>query len=199
MLEELQSIRTKLKFQHGGTFQNALYLKMVATKETDVYNGFEHDHQRLHFKTIQDDVAAKWLQVYPRYTDLQIGNNTFTINLNLRYLLDIPDVIVCVNKHGNACPYCRKAVDLTGHHFINGCSKDIPQVTNTGSQFGAQFHATHDYVRHTLAGCCQHALSFCMEEPQHMFLDADSSKRPDVISEFTINNVFVRHALDLTL
>ena len=32
-----------------------------------------------------------------------------------------------------------------------------------------------------------------------MFLDAGSSKRPDIISEFTINNVFVRHALDLTI
>lgn len=196
----LHQIKTEMRQQHGGTFQNALYMKAVALKESEVYASLTDNNQRLHFKTIQDDTAAKWLQVYPKYTDLRITNSCYAINLNLRYFLEIPAISQCISSHNgsNSCPFCPTnsgKVDRTGHHFINGCARDVS--SNHGSQLRAHFHGTHDYVRHTLAGCCKHALTFCSEEPSNVMWD--TNKRPDIVSAFINGGVEVKHAVDLTI
>jgi len=161
----------------------------------------------LHFQSIQDDTAAKWLQVYPRYADLCIPNEYYSINLNVRYFMDIlPSISSCVNIRGAKCIYCSRhrkennEVDRTGHHFINGCSKDCDDFLQT-SKPGAHFHATHNHVRHVLYNCCKHSLSPCREEPKDIFIGVDASrKRPDVITSLSVKSVpYVDYAIDVTI
>ena len=102
-MEKLQAVKAEVKKDYGCTFQHALYLKRL--KGNDVVPGrveqvqamMDSDVKKLHFQSIQDATAAKWLQVYPRYADLCIPNEYYSINLNVRYFMDIPSISSCVN------------------------------------------------------------------------------------------------------
>ena len=83
---------------------------------------------------------------------------------------------------------------MTGHHFINGCTKDA--YTQTGFKTGAHCHVTHNYMRNQLYSCCKNAFAFSQEEPPNVFADL---KRPDIKASFTIKGKFVEHAVDITV
>jgi hypothetical protein len=88
-------------------------------------------------------------------------------------------------------------VDFTGHHFINGCSRDA--YTPNSSKAGAHCHVTHNYMRNQLFSCCKNAFAFSQEEPFNMFADQDLGLKPDIKASFSIKGKFVEHALDLTI
>lgn len=95
----------------------------------------------------------------------------------------------------------RNTVDKTGHHFINGCVRDSDNSLASSSKPRAHFHATHNFLRHTLFNCCKHSFSPAMEEPKHLFIGAaDSRKRPDIHVSLSVKSTpFVNFAVDLTI
>ena len=85
-----------------------------------------------------------------------------------------------INRH-DVCPFCAKDgcfIDLTGHHFVSGCMKDV--MGSNGKPLKAQRHSNHDFLRTTLYNRCKHAMTRAYEEPAGMFLDAVKKDRPDL-------------------
>ena len=193
LLDRISSIAKKA----DTTFQSELYMRRNADRESELELEFNlNPLMKCHYKSLINDTSGKWLQVFPRYKDLEISNSDFSIGFCFRYLLDIP----LIREDREHCPFCRKQgfnIDKKGHHFVSGCSRDV--VAANGANLKAQRHATHDHVRHALFSCCKHAMTYAMEEPANMFIDADNRTRPDLKVAFSKNMVTTTFALDLTI
>ncbi len=195
VVEELERLQRKAK-EADTTFQNELYLMKTADREAELELMFNESRLKMvHYKSLINETAGKWLQVFPRYKDLAISSEDYSIGLCFRYMLDIP-----VIRDRELCPYCRKRdvyIDRKGHHFATGCARDVEG--SNGATIKAQRHANHDFLRHSLYNICRHSMSYSVEEPRHLFIDADNRTRPDLLVAFNKNLVTTNYALDLTI
>ena len=140
-----------------------------------------------------------------------IPNVYYSINLNLRYFLDIPCISVRSpidnNRHDGKiyCPHCHvsnkspaNAIDKTGHHLINGCKRDTANGPSSNKSY-AQSHATHDSLRHVLYNCCQHALAYASREEPPKTVNGPRNKRVDIETSISVNNVLKKFSIDVTI
>lgn len=214
IVSALQTVKKAAVEKYRCTFQQALYVKKSVNREDDIIASFSGNNaaytqsirefklKTFHFKSLHCESSGKWLQVYPsNKEDMKMSNREFSINLNFRYLLDIPCISQCiVYRSETQCPYCHQrnkqaTVDKTGHHFICGCVKDsnLSSSTNKASKPGAHFHTTHNFLRKKLFQCCKHALAPSIEEPRNIQLEA--GVRPDIVSHVNGSSM----AIDLTI
>ena len=197
IMTELDKISVSLRKNKEQTFQNVLYHMVHAGQKEKLELLLSRSPVlQLHYKSLVNNTAGKWLQVFPRYSDFSIGNEEYSIGLCFRYMIGVPPI----NRH-DVCPFCAKDgcfIDLTGHHFVSGCMKDV--MGSNGKPLKAQRHSNHDFLRTTLYNCCKHAMTRAYEEPAGMFLDAVKKDRPDLSVEFpNAEGRLLRFAVDLTI
>ncbi len=104
IMTELDKISVSLRKNKEQTFQNVLYHMVHAGQKEKLELLLSRSPVlQLHYKSLVNNTAGKWLQVFPRYSDFSIGNEEYPIGLCFRYIIGVPEI----NRH-DVCPFCAK-------------------------------------------------------------------------------------------
>lgn len=196
VINALDRLAEETRRQKYDTFQHTLYRLKNARRKEDLEEFLRDNRQKTYqHACMKNETAGKWLEVIPRFKNMEINNSAYTIGLCFRYLLPQPLI-----DERQRCPLCSKQssrIDKTGHHFVSGCARDVEGIN--GAVMKAQRHANHNHLRQALYLCCKHAMTHAQEEPGHLFPGIEKALRPDLVVSFPVKLEMKTFALDVTL